>query len=300
MTAVASDSTHSGAFDQNIFTEYHNRYGGRGVLIYWHVERKSMAIHSQLINCSASEVPAMVDGAIRHGTSMQVEGNYVDTRGRSEIGFGITRLLGFELLPRIKRIDTVRLYRPAAGESNGYPYLAPAMVNRTIRWELIAQQYDQMIRYATAIRTGTASAEAILRRFAKTNAMHPTYQAVIEVGRAQKTLFAARYLRNRDLQREIIAGSMWSNRGTGATRSSSLAKEGTSPATAGTNKSCRCCACGSCSALMLQDVLADDEWTDALTVEDRRGLTPLFWAHVAPYGEVKLDMTSRLRLSSTT
>ncbi|GAA2912312.1 hypothetical protein Acy02nite_91510 [Actinoplanes cyaneus] len=28
----------------------------------------------------------------------------------------------------------------------------------------------------------------------------------------------------------------------------------------------------------------------------RRGLTPLFWTHVAPYGEVKLDMTSRLAL----
>ena len=30
--------------------------------------------------------------------------------------------------------------------------------------------------------------------------------------------------------------------------------------------------------------------------EDRRGLTPLFWQHVLPYGEVKLDMTSRLSI----
>ena len=72
-TAVASDSTHFGAFDQNIFTEWHSRYGGRGVLIYWHVERKSMAIHSQLISCTASEVAAMVEGAMRHGTTMEVE-----------------------------------------------------------------------------------------------------------------------------------------------------------------------------------------------------------------------------------
>jgi hypothetical protein len=34
-SAVASDSTHFGAFDQNLFTQYHVRYGGRGVLIYW-------------------------------------------------------------------------------------------------------------------------------------------------------------------------------------------------------------------------------------------------------------------------
>ena len=55
----------------------------------------------------------MVDGAIHHGTDMAVEANYVDTHGQSEIGFGITRLLGFDLLPRIKRINKVKLYRPA-------------------------------------------------------------------------------------------------------------------------------------------------------------------------------------------
>ena len=34
-TTVASDSTHFRAYDQNLFTEWHSRYGGRGVLIYW-------------------------------------------------------------------------------------------------------------------------------------------------------------------------------------------------------------------------------------------------------------------------
>lgn len=163
-TAVASDSTHFGAFDQNIFTEWHARYGGRGVLIYWHVERKSMAIHSQLIGCSASEVAAMIEGVMRHGTTMEVDASYTDSHGQSEIGFGVTRLLGFDLLPRIKRINKTRLYRPSAGEPGAWPRLEPALT-RPIRWDLIAAQYDQMIKYATAIRTGTASTEAILRRF---------------------------------------------------------------------------------------------------------------------------------------
>jgi TnpA family transposase len=52
--------------------------------------------------------------------------------------------------------------------------------------------FDQMIKYATAIRTGTASTEAILRRFTKANAVHPAYQAMAEVGRAQRTIFLAR------------------------------------------------------------------------------------------------------------
>jgi hypothetical protein len=48
---------------------------------------------------------------------------------------------------------------------------------------------------------------------------------------------------------------------------------------------------------MVQDVLVDDDWAAQLTDADRRGRTPLFWTHVAPYGEVKLDMSSRLRLA---
>ena len=68
-TTVASDSTHMAAVEQNLLTQWHSRYGGRGALIYWHVERDSMAVHSQLISCTASEVAAMVEGAVRHGTS---------------------------------------------------------------------------------------------------------------------------------------------------------------------------------------------------------------------------------------
>jgi TnpA family transposase len=78
-------------------------------------------------------------------------------------------------------------------------------MTRPIRWDVIENNYDQLIKYATAIRVGTASTEAILRRFTRT-ASHPVYQAMLEVGRAQKTIFVARYLRDRDLQREIQEG----------------------------------------------------------------------------------------------
>jgi len=200
--------------------------------------------------------------------------------GQSEIGFGITRLL--------KRINKVRLYRPAAGEPDAYPQLAPALT-RPIRWDIVAEQYDQMIKYATAIRTRTASAEAILRRSTRTNAIHPTYQAMIEVGRAQRTLFVARYLRDRDLQREINEGlnvvESWKPH-----QQRHLLRQGRRHRHNRRDEqelSVLClrvlqAAFVYVNTLMVQDVLADDDWAEQLTDADRRGLTPLFWTHVAP------------------
>ena len=47
---------------------------------------------------------------------------------------------------------------------------------------------------------------------------------------------------------------------------------------------------------MVQEVLALPEWEGVLTADDRLGLTPLFWSHILPYGEVRLNMIRRLAL----
>ena len=61
------------------------------------------------------------------------------------------------------------------------------VLTRPINWDLIRQQYDQMVKYATALRLGTAETEAILRRFTRNNVQHPTYKALAELGKAIKT-----------------------------------------------------------------------------------------------------------------
>jgi len=48
---------------------------------------------------------------------------------------------------------------------------------------------------------------------------------------------------------------------------------------------------------MFQDVLKDDDWLKRLTTEDYRGMTPLFYGHVEPYGTLKVDMTQRLEIT---
>jgi hypothetical protein len=51
---------------------------------------------------------------------------------------------------------------------------------------------------------------------------------------------------------------------------------------------------------MLQRILAEPAWLERLTPADLRGLTPLIYAHVNPYGVFRLDMAQRLSLGEET
>jgi len=158
-TTCASDSKKFGAYDQNLTAEWHVRYGGRGIVVYWHCEDKSVCIYSQMKRCSSSEVAAMIEGVLRHETDMEVKKNFTDSHGQSEVGFAFMHLLGFELMPRLKAIARQKLYLPATGCADEYANLKDVLT-RPINWELIRQQYDEMVKYATALRLGTAQAEA--------------------------------------------------------------------------------------------------------------------------------------------
>ncbi|HVG98698.1 MAG TPA: Tn3 family transposase [Chloroflexota bacterium] len=301
-TACASDSKKFGAWDQNLLTEWHARYRGPGVMVYWHVDKKAACIYSQLKRCSSSEVAAMITGVLRHCTQMAVDRQYVDSHGQSEVAFACCHLLGFRLLPRLKALARQKLYRPDAGAPEAYANLQP-ILTRPVRWDLIRQQYDELVKYATALRLGTAEAEALLRRFTRANAQHPTYAALAELGKVYKTLFLCDYLRLPELRREIQEGLNVVETWNSANGFIFFAKGGEFA----TNRledaelSMLCLhllqlCLVYVNTLLLQQVLAAPEWGDRLTVEDLRALTPLLYGHVNPYGVIRLDMSQRLPL----
>jgi Tn3 transposase DDE domain len=44
------------------------------------------------------------------------------------------------------------------------------------------------------------------------------------------------------------------------------------------------------NTLLVQKVLSEKEWLNKMQEEDFRGLTPLFYGHITPYGEFQLDI----------
>jgi TnpA family transposase len=275
-------------------------------MIYWHVDKKSACIYSQLKSISSSEVAAMIEGVLRHCTTMSVDRNYVDSHGVSEVAFAFTHLLDFRLMPRLKRLSTQRLYRPRRGNPNAYPNLQ-AILTRPIDWTLIRNQYDQMIHFASALKAGTAETESILRRFTRSNLQHPTYRALSELGRAVKTIFLCEYLREESLRREIHEGlnvvENWNSTNSfifygkgGEIATNRLDDQEVSVLSLHLLQ----LSLVYINTLMIQEVLAAPAWSERLTGEDFRALSPLLYGHVNPYGRFDLDMNKRLPLTDIT
>jgi len=301
-TTCASDSKKFGAWNQNLRTEWHNRYHGRGIMIYWHVEKKSLCVYSQVKSCSSSEVASAIEGVLRHCTDMSIEKNYVDTHGQSEVAFAFSCLLGFKLMPRIKNINKQKLYKPEICDED-YSNIDLVMKKKPINWELIRQQYDQMVKYATALRLGTADAESILKKFTKNNLQHPTYRALSELGRAIKTIFICRYIMSEEMRIEINQGlnviENWNSannfifcaRGREFS-TNNIEDQEISALALHLIQNCMVYV----NTLLIQDILSEKEWFNIMEKEDFRAITPLIYSHVNPYGNFKLDMDKRIHL----
>jgi TnpA family transposase len=303
-TWCASDSKQFAAWNQNLLTQWHKRYYKAGVMVYWHVANQSLCIYSQLKAPSSSEVASMIEGVLHHCTAMQVDRNYVDTHGQSEVAFAFCHLLGFQLMPRFKNLHEQKLALPDKDAAGNYPHLQPVL-RQPIDWDLIARQYDEMVKYATALRLGTAEAEAILKRFTRQNLQHPTYKALSELGRAMKSIFLCSYLTYEEVRREIQEGlnvvENW-NSANGFIFYGKRGEVSTNDVDAQEVAILSMHLLQSClvyvNTLMAQEVLAEPAWRQRMAEADWRGLTPLFYGHVNPYGVFELDMEERIPLAS--
>lgn len=303
-TGCACDSTHMQAWDHNFMSNFHPRYKKDGVMIYWHTDKKAACIYGQLKNCTSSEVASMLVGFLWHGTNMDMKQCYMDTHGQSLLGFAFSRLLHLDLLPRIKGIHKEKLYCFSSDPKEKYGNLIE-ILGESLNEEVIRRQYHEIVRYTAALRTGATEPEVIVRQFGKDNEKNPTYQALIEIGRAVKTIFICRYLQEESLRIEINEALNVVERVNSVVsfifygKLSSLSHH--QPEEQELSVVClhllQVCMVY-INTLMIQQILSEPEWKDRLTAEDKRALSPLIFTHINPYGLLVLNLEERIAIET--
>ena len=190
-------------------------------------------------------------------------------------------------MPRLKRIHKQVLWRPGPSANEAYSQLQPVLSTRAIQWDLIAQQYDEIVKYATAMRLGTADAEAILRRFTRSDVQHPTYAALAELGKVRKTIFLCNYLHIEELRREVHEAlnviENWNSANSfilygkgGEIATNRLEEQELTILSLHLLQLCLVYV----NTILIQKVLSEPQWAKRMTPEDLRGLTPLIYNHV--------------------
>lgn len=294
-TSCASDGKFLAAWDKNITAEWNPHYKGRGVKVYWHVEQGAVAIHSMLKTPSCTEVAPMIEGVVHHGTLAAIEMNCVDTGGQSLPAFGLCRPLQFELLPRFRQVKRFQLNLPYKEMASKLPALS-GVTTRSIRWDLIEEHYDDYARHAAAILERTGPVESILRRFTRHNRPHPTYKALLEIGRAERTIYLCRLLSEPDLHVKVhdqLNGiEHWNSCNQFicfARRSELRTNDPVMQELIIGSLHLLQNAMVLANTLMMERVITNDV-LERMTTEDIYSLTPLFTSSINPYGEFDLDL----------
>ena len=143
----------------------------------------------------------------------------------------------------------------------------------------------------------------LIRCFTRQNLQHPVYKALRELGRVIKPIFLCQYLMSESLRQEIHDGlnvvENWNSMNDVLFYGKTGAFNSNNPMELELSMLCLHIVQLSClyiNTLMLQQVITESNWLNRMTIEDKRAISPLIYAHINPYGHFSLDMNKRLDL----
>jgi len=180
------------------------KYGAEpGRLVYTHVSDQYSPFHSKLVNVGDRDATYVLDGLLYHESELQIQEHYTDTAGFTDHLFALMHLLGYRFAPRIRNIGDTRLYTPTNGHEHAT--LAP-LIGGSINTTTIALHWDEILRLAASIKTGTVTASLMMRKLGAYPRQNGLALALRELGRLERTLFLLDWLQDPGLRRKVTAG----------------------------------------------------------------------------------------------
>ena len=180
-----------------------NAHYGReaSALFYTHVSARHAPYHTVAIPPSG-EAAHVIDGLLYHEADLSIVVHHTDGGGVSDHVFALAHLLGFRFAPRIPNLAERRLY--GFGPASNWPALAPFIAGRPDE-RLIIAHWDDVLRLAASVRTGTVSASLMLKRLGTYPRQNGLALALREIGRIERTLYTLDWLEQAPLRRQATA-----------------------------------------------------------------------------------------------
>lgn len=199
----SSDGQRFGVQASSLIASYYPRYFGyyeQAVTIYTHLSDQHSVFSTQVISCTPREALYVLDGLLENDTILRHREHYTDTHGFTEQLFGLCYLLGFQFAPRFKDLADQRLYK---FDKNVHLGTLQPLFRKSIDWELIKEQYDQLVRVAASLKNRTAPAHVVLKRLRNSTPSDKVAKALTALGRIVKTIYILRYLSDENLRRRV-------------------------------------------------------------------------------------------------
>jgi len=192
---VASDTT----IDAHYSFKYFGR--GKGITSYAFIDERFIPFYSTVINTTEREAIYVVDGLL-HNERIRSTMHSTDTHGYSEAVFGLMDLLDFGFAPRIAKLYRQQLYsfeKRVTYQEKGFQVLPAGYINV----ELIAENWDAILRLITSVQLKHCTASQIFKRLNSYSRQHPVYQALKEYGKIIKTVYLLRFIDSLELRQAI-------------------------------------------------------------------------------------------------
>ena len=162
--------------------------------VYTHVSDRHAPFHTKVIAATASEALHVLDGLLYHQSEVASIRHHTDGGGDSDHVFALCALLGFQFAPRIPDLKSRRLF--SFGKPSSYPTLEPLIGGR-INVPLIRRtHWNDILRVAASIRTGTVTASLIMRQLVSYPRQNGVAAALRVLGRLERTLFTLDWIKD--------------------------------------------------------------------------------------------------------
>lgn len=201
---AAADGTKFDLYEENLFAEYHIRYGGYGGIAYHHVSDRYIALFSHFIPCGVWEAIYIIEGLLKNTSDIQPNTIHADTQGQSTPVFALAHLLGIKLMPRIRNWKDYTFFRPS--KEVRYTHI-DSLFSDVINWDLIETHWQDLLRVVLSIKTGKISSSVLLRKLGNYSRKNRLYQAFRELGRVVRTVFLLQYISEVELREQITAAT---------------------------------------------------------------------------------------------